>query len=443
MPRVALAALVAVAALPALAGCLQDLPRDGELPDGLDPAPGEAPPGLGDFVSAEPFATAPSDGNVTVEQVDVGQGDGLVVHFPDGVAVVDTGPWYDPGETAVLDHLRAEGVTSIRTLVLTHPDADHAGGCDDLLEGLDVGYVVHPGSSKDTRTWRECRDAIEAEGAAVVTDAEVDPGHHLNLSAHVGARLLAIDADAGDVNAGSVVLRLEYGDFQADLVGDTTCAREEAMLSRGFGANVDLLKVAHHGSSSSTCRAWLEATQPEVATVGVGADNTYGHPHDEVLDRLRDHGVAVYRTDLHGTVAVTSEGTGWDVRTDEGAPPPAGDGAAGGNGTGVAIGDVQYNAPGNDNENLTEEWVEVVNGGNATVDLAGWTLSDEAGHTYAFPDGNASTLAPDASLKVRTGSGNDTATDLYWGRDRAVWNNGGDTATLRDAAGNRVDAASW
>jgi competence protein ComEC len=443
VPRRRILALLLVVAAPALAGCLEGAPGDGGLPDGgLDGDADETdpPPNASAFAASEPFPTLAPQGNVTVEQVDVGQGDGLVLHFPDSVVVVDTGPWYGEGETAILDHLQAEGVTDVRAVVVTHPDADHAGGCDEVLEGLDVAFVVHPGSSKDTQTWGECEAAIDDEAAMGLTDDELDPGAHLNLSAHAGTRLLHLD-DEGEVNAGSVVLRVDYGDFEAHLTGDMDCQVERRVLDAGHGRDVDLLKVAHHGSSSSTCDPWLDATSPEVATVGVGADNTYGHPHDEVLDRLRDHGVDVYRTDLHGTVDVTSDGSGWDVRTEEEADPEPGDGT--GNASGVRIVDVQYDAPGNDNENLSEEWVEVANGRNASVDVAGWSLEDEAGHTYVFPDGNHTVLGPDETVTIRTGSGNDTATDLYWGRDGAVWNNGGDTATLRDAAGAVVDAWSW
>lgn len=272
-------------------------------------------------VREQPADKAAPDGNLTIHHVDVGQGDGLVLHFPDTTVVYDAGRWSGDGETAVRDHLQAEGVTEVHGLIISHPDADHSGGCEEILTAFEVRYVFHPGIASDTQTWRDCTDAIAAEGAPEHTDQILDPGHYLNLSAYASAQVLHVDASASDPNAGSLALRVDYGDFELDLTGDATCRNEDQMLDRGFGQDVELLKVAHHGSDTSTCDPWLGATAPELGLIGVGADNRYGHPTDEVLTRLTDHGVDIYRTDRHGTITVTTDGSGWSVSTETGDGP--------------------------------------------------------------------------------------------------------------------------
>jgi competence protein ComEC len=403
----------------------------------------------GDVVADDPVrepgeVPQPADANLTVHFVDVGQGDGVVVHLPDYTAVYDTGRWHGDSAEAVRDHLRAEDADP-DALAISHPDADHAGGCDVVLQAFAIEAIYHPGLSKDTQTWRDCRQAMQAEGAPVYTDADLDLGQALAWSTHAQIRVLHVDAEARDANAGSLALSLAYGNVTLALTGDMTCEAEDRVLAADAVDDVTVTQVAHHGSATSTCQPWLEATQPEVGVIGVGADNRYGHPHDEVLDRLTAHGVTVYRTDDHGTVEVTTDGEAWDVRTEHGEAAfdhePDASEEQPANATGVAIDEVRYDPPGDDNEDLNGERVELANTGNATVDVGGWTLADDADHVYTVPANT--TLAPDDNVTVHTGQGEDTRDALYWGRSQAVWNNAGDTAVLHDASGSLVDEHTW
>lgn len=260
-----------------------------------------------------------ADGNVTVHFVDVGQGDGIVVHHPDHTAVYDTGRWQGDSETAVRDHLQAEGADP-DALVISHPDADHAGGCDIVLEAFAIESIYHPGLFKDTQTWQDCQDAMQAEGSPVHTDEGLDPGQSLDWTTTGTVELLHVDESASDANEGSIALELTRGDVELVLTGDIGCDTEETILDRELVDDPEIVQVAHHGSKYSTCNTWLEATRPEAGVISVG-ENNYGHPTDEVLDRLASHGVDTYRTDHHGTVEVTTDGTTWDVRTDAGGGP--------------------------------------------------------------------------------------------------------------------------
>lgn len=435
MPRRRLLVLALLALAVGLAGCAEldeaDTERLFEQEEG--PVVDEAPP---------PPAVD-GQANLTVHVVDVGQGDGIVVHLPAYTVVYDTGRWHGDSQEAVREHLRAEGADP-DALVVSHPDADHAGGCELLLETFTFQAIYHPGVDKDTQTWRDCRQAMDAEEPPVSTDADLETGQTLAWSSAARVRVLHVDADVEDANAASLVLEIAYGEASLALTGDAPCEVERRIVDRGLVGDLDVVQVGHHGSSTSTCTPWLEATQPRVGVISVGATNNYGHPHEAVLDRLADHGVEVYRTDHHGTVELTTDGTRWDVRTEHEASrePSAGNESqpAAANAS-LVIGHVRYDAPGNDNENLTEEWVELVNEGEGAVDLGGWTLADRAEHTYRVPSGF--TLAANASVQIHTGTGEDTDEHLYWGRSQAVWNNDGDRIALRDAAGRLVAEDSY
>jgi competence protein ComEC len=446
MRRSAWPIVVALVGLTLLtAGCIE---TTGEGAERVFRQAGDQVPDAAD----DPFDEPPpptAEGNLTVHVVDVGQGDGIVVHFPDHTLVYDTGRWHGDSSTAVRDHLAAEDADP-DTLAISHPDADHAGGCDVVLDAFAVETIYHPGLARDTQTWEDCRQAMQAEDASVFTDADLDVGQALAWTDHGRVQLLHVDASASDPNAGSLAVEITYGNVSLALTGDMTCEAERAVLDRDLVTDVDIVQVAHHGSSTSTCERWLAATAPAVGFVSVGAHNDYGHPHDEVLDRLARAGVDTYRTDVHGALEVTTDGTDWAIATaatgeqdryegddtdDEPDDPAA-------NATGpVAIDHVRHDAEGNDNANLADEWVSLANTANETVGLANWTLSDEADHTYRFPANT--TLAPEGNLTVRTGAGNDTRTDLYWDRSQAVWNNDGDRARLQDADGALVDERSW
>lgn len=404
------------------AGCAQ-VPKAPERPSPqAEPSPEPAPD------TDDP----PAVGELVVEVLDVGQGDAIHVHGSNGSMLVDAGNWRQASQQALLDHLAADGIETLEAFVITHPDADHAGTCAQVLEAYPVATVAHPGSSKDTQTWRDCQQAIGEEPATVLTDRQLDPGDELAPTEALTSEILWIDGDSADVNDGSIVLRLSHGQTAAVLAGDISCEIEERVLSLGLPVQAGLLKVAHHGSASSTCQPWLDAVDPHLAAIGVGADNAYGHPHDEVLDRLRVQGTSVYRTDLNGTIAFATKGTEWTVEPEVSrgvGPVPA-----------VEVTTVHADAPGNDHENPNGEWANLTARSNETVELGGFELSDEAGYTYRFPDVQ---LAPNQTLTVYTGTGTDGENELYWGRDSAVWNNAQDTATLHDAHGRLVDELAY
>jgi competence protein ComEC len=281
--------------------------------------------GLVGVLLAISIASRP-DGLLHLTVLDIGQGDAILVEAPNGrTMLIDGGP--DPELT-----LRRIGANlpffarRIDLLVLSHPHQDHVAGFVDVLDRFRVGAVLHAGIPFANPAYdRLLTDA----GRTGVTVAAIRAGQALDLGAGTAVRVLyptQADAEAplpeGDINNGSIVLRLEFGGFAALLTGDAEAPIESALASRGLLQAVDVLKVGHHGSNSSTTPALMDTIRPSVAIISLGQGNEYGHPAPETLAVLASRpGVGVFRTDLQGDVEVVTDGTTLRVRTDDGWSP--------------------------------------------------------------------------------------------------------------------------
>ncbi|MDQ2690015.1 MAG: ComEC/Rec2 family competence protein, partial [Chloroflexota bacterium] len=266
------------------------------------------------------------DGRLHITALDIGQGDAILVETPGGTTMlVDGGP--DPELT-----LRRLGANlpfharRIELLVLSHPHQDHVAGLVDVLDRFRVGAVLHGAIAFDNPAFE--RLLTDAAGAATpVLTARA--GQVMALDATTSIQVLyPSDADAsaplpeGDINNGSVVLLLRHGGFTALLTGDAEAPVEAALVGRDLLAPVDVLKVGHHGSTSSTTAGLLEATRPSVAVISAGEGNEYGHPAPETLTALSSvPGIVILRTDIHGDVEVETDGLTYRVRTDAGWSP--------------------------------------------------------------------------------------------------------------------------
>lgn len=271
-----------------------------------------------------PDAQADLDANLTVTVVDVGQGSSIVLQRANWTTVFDTGDRFDASHGALLDHLDRTGVETVDALVVSHPHADHAGGCEAVITEHEVAAFLHPGAAHDTTTWKRCTDTARAHGVPTYTGRSLAPGDTVDLLPDVTFQVLNADPDADSVHEANLALHATFGSFGVTLTGDLECEGENVVLDRGLDVHTTVLTLGHHGSRTSSCDPWLDATRPGLATAGVGADNRYGHPHEEVLDRLAERGIDLYRTDEHGTVTVETDGRDWTVTAAAGA---------GGNGT--------------------------------------------------------------------------------------------------------------
>ncbi|MCX7680425.1 MAG: DNA internalization-related competence protein ComEC/Rec2 [Anaerolineae bacterium] len=258
------------------------------------------------------------DGRLHVFFLDVGQGDAILVRTPAGrQMLVDGGP----SGTVLLSRLGRVMPfwdRSIDVLVLTHPDADHINGLIPLLERYRVERVVFRPVSEDqaTATYRYWLELLEAEGATIHTG---EAGLHLVLDNGLDVTVLypAVEVGHGgqtDFNNSSLVTRLSYGQVSVLLPGDIEAAVEQQLVAQDTSLRSTVLKLPHHGSCSSSSPPFLAAVSPQVVIISVGADNRFGHPCAEVLERLA--GIPLYRTDEDGTIEIVSDGAQVWVRTE-------------------------------------------------------------------------------------------------------------------------------
>jgi len=273
-------------------------------------------------VLADAPLLAAGDGGrgLTLHFLDVGQGDAAVVSTPGGHWIlVDAGPageGADAGRRVVAPFLQRQGARSLSLAVVSHAHADHLGGLPAVMARLRTGLVIEPGADVPDPRYTRFLDRLLADG---VPWHPARAGDRFELD---GVRFTVLHPVPGwtgwgeDVNEDSLVLLLEYGDFQALFAGDAGFPAEAAMRERL--RRVDLLKVGHHGSRGSTGDAWLDALAPPVAVISLGR-NDYGHPSPLTLERLHAHGVAVHRTDREGMITVVTDGRRMTVRSRDGA----------------------------------------------------------------------------------------------------------------------------
>jgi competence protein ComEC len=244
-----------------------------------------------------------------VHFIDVGQGDATLLRTAETAVLVDTGR-HDRAD--LVPYLDAAGVDVLDVVAVTHPHADHLGQFDQVLEAVTVAEVWWSGSTHTTATFDRALDALERSDALY---GEPRAGDVTDVGDLRFEFLGPVDPLPGDLHEAGLVFRVRWGDVRVLFTGDAEVVTEERMLAEHPALlDADIYQVGHHGSRTSTSPAFLAAVAPRVAVYSAGAGNSYGHPHDEVMARLQAAQVEVYGTDVHGTVVITSDGTGWTVR---------------------------------------------------------------------------------------------------------------------------------
>ena len=322
--RPALIALVLLAACAAPDTSRPDTPGPAASPPApaavapapVAPAPAPAPVAPTPAPAPEPEPAAPAPAPVTgaelvVRVLDVGQGDAMLLTHPEVTVLIDTGR-FDRSDLVPL--LRDLGVSRIDLLVVSHPHADHIGQFDRVMAAFDVDEVWWSGATTTTRTFERAVAALEASDARY---EEPRAGQTTTIGP-LGIEILhpAAGDSLRDLNDSSLALRITYGAFRLVTTGDVERAGEARMLARFPDLlAADVLRLGHHGSSTSNTPGLIAAVAPSVAIFSAGVDNRYGHPHDEVVARVVSAGIALYGTATNGTVTVVTDGTTFDVRT--------------------------------------------------------------------------------------------------------------------------------
>lgn len=263
------------------------------------------------------------DADLEIHFIDVGQGDCSLIMWEGASMLIDCGE-REQAET-VKKYLKKQGVKKLDYIIATHPHSDHIGGMGDIISEFEVGKVITPRVSEDmtptTKTYERFLQALK-DKSLKLTAAKPDTTYTLSSTAASAAEksppkfeVLAPVKDYDDLNNYSVVIRLTYGSTSYLFTGDAEKEAELDILENGADVDADVLKVGHHGSSTSSCDEFYEAVSPEICVIQCGEGNSYGHPHKETIDTINSSGAKVYRNDTDGTVIVYSDGDDIFVKT--------------------------------------------------------------------------------------------------------------------------------
>lgn len=252
------------------------------------------------------------ESKLSVYYIDVGQGDCAFVELPTKeTMLIDAGEKDD--EETIEDYIRSLGYDRIDYLVLTHPHADHIGSAEHVIRQFDIGEIYMPEKQHNSSTFEGVLDAVS------------DKGYRIN-AAGAGVEILSADGldidiispagnDYESLNDYSAVVKLSYINNSFIFMGDAEMLAEYEILDSGYDVDCDVIKIGHHGSSTSSSEKFIKAVSPEVAVISLGEDNSYGHPHREVKSLLEELDIATYRTDELGDIIIVSDGENIKVNT--------------------------------------------------------------------------------------------------------------------------------
>ena len=407
------------------------------------------------------YHQASSDALQTTTFINVGQGDSALVSDGSGFEVLIDGGKPDAGDR-VVNYLHQMGINELEIVVASHADSDHIGGLVTVLQATDIqiDQVVYNGYPGDTATWMSFTDAVAARGLTLTQlqfPTELTWG---NMQVYVLNPAGGLDHP--ETNDASLVLRIDSGSVNYLFTGDINSTIEATVVARGTPVASDILKVAHHGSASSSSAQFLAAADPQQAVISVG-DNPYGHPSADTLSRLTAQGAVIWRTDQSGNILVSNDGAGYAITTqipDTGAytlylpqlwrpaaeqppvptPDPTNPPEPTSQPTQVpppTIGRLAITGVFADGTGSSEpdEYVEFRNDDTAAIQLEGWTLRDNGNHIFTFP---ALLIQPAQVCRVYTNQDHPETCGLSYGSATAIWNNGGDCAILKDPTDSEI-----
>lgn len=252
---------------------------------------------------------AVADG-LLVSFLDVGQGDSIFLRSPSGkTMLVDGGP--DGSFPAIDQFLTSLHVTVLDVVIASHLHADHIGGLVQVVNTYPIGDFYDPPFDAESETYYRLLDALN-ESQATVHSPYGGVSSTIEWDDDVNVQILSpYETNYDDFNDTSYIIRITYGNTAVLLTGDATGLSEKLALKALPNSffRADVLKVAHHGSRNATYEPFLDAVSPAIAVISVGKDNDYGHPTQELLDRLNERGITIYRTDRDGTVSLLLDGT--------------------------------------------------------------------------------------------------------------------------------------
>lgn len=238
---------------------------------------------------------------LTVSFLDVGQADAILIQNKDENMLIDAGNNEDG--TLLVDYFNSLNINNFKYIVGTHPHEDHIGGLDDIIDNFTIEKIYLPDAITTTKTFLEVLTSIENKNLTYTVPK-------LNETFTLGDatfKVIYTGTDTKNLNNASIVLKLTLNNISFLFTGDAPKEIEEKILNKDLKANI--LKVGHHGSKYSTTSSFLKKVNPQYAVISAGKNNTYDHPHQIILNRLKNNNINILRTDKQGTIIITTDGT--------------------------------------------------------------------------------------------------------------------------------------
>lgn len=250
-----------------------------------------------------PETTPSVTGNLVIDYIDVGQGDSILIRQGEATMLIDGGT--SECKEDLLNFLQEENVDKFEYIIGTHPHEDHIGSLDDVINSYDFDTILFPKVSSTTKTFENLVLAVQNKQKKFTTPVV---GTQYSLGEAKFEILAPNNSKYTSTNDYSIVIKLTYGENTFIFTGDAESLSEQEILNNNVDVSADVLKLGHHGSTTSTSKKFLEAVNPKYAVISVGKDNSYKHPTKTTMTKLEDMNIPVYRTDEQGTIECISDG---------------------------------------------------------------------------------------------------------------------------------------
>ena len=260
--------------------------------------------------------TAVSD-TVSVHYIDVGQGDSIFINSESGNMLIDCG---EAGETEkVIKYISDMGITKLDYVIGTHAHSDHMGGMYKIVNAFEIGEFIIPHiDDSDTPTTQYFSKFLDSIKERKVKLTESQTGRIISLGSAKCRFIAPVSEDYSNMNNYSVGIIMNHGNNSFIFTGDAETLAEKEMIDSNELQDIDVYKVGHHGSDTSSSPEFLEVIKPDYAVISCGEGNSYGHPCDITLEKLTEYTDKIYRTDLSGTIVFRSDGNNYDIQTERG-----------------------------------------------------------------------------------------------------------------------------